>query len=204
MRGAHHDAVLISQFGVERVVLVKGVIPHRWPEVVPFQAENEFEDLGVELVIVVSVFLLNPTGERRRLVVEKDPSVFHLRWPLNVGPGSYEQGFMTMNGHICPPIPGGNTNLLGKIVDAVNRAAFVAAENDQSRCDAWQRLFDNLNEERFPLAGDCRHVNFVVPDQLIDGCALAQRADEDDLRWEMPNIVRERRLAPSDTLDVGS
>ena len=79
MRGAHDDAVLVGELGVQRIVFVEGVVPHRRPEVVGLQPQQQFEDFRIELVVVVSVLLLHPAGERGSLVVEKDAAIFHRR-----------------------------------------------------------------------------------------------------------------------------
>ena len=40
-----------ASFGVQGIVCVEGVVPHGGPEEVGLEAEQEFEDLGVELVV---------------------------------------------------------------------------------------------------------------------------------------------------------
>ena len=53
MRGAHDDAVFVCQLGIQRIIFVEGVVPHRGPEVVGLQPQQQLEYLGVELVVVV-------------------------------------------------------------------------------------------------------------------------------------------------------
>ena len=53
MAGAHHDAVHVGGGGVLGVVFVEGVVPHGGPQVVALAPQEQFEDVGVELVAVV-------------------------------------------------------------------------------------------------------------------------------------------------------
>ena len=71
--------------GVLGIVLVEGVAPHRRPEVVALQAQDQLEDVLVELVIEAAELLARPAAERRRLVVDEDAAVLHRRArPANV------------------------------------------------------------------------------------------------------------------------
>jgi len=80
MRRAHHDAVLVGEARVVRVILVEGVVPHRRPEVIAPQAQQELEDVRVEFRVEATELLLRPTGERRRFVIEEDAAVLDSRF----------------------------------------------------------------------------------------------------------------------------
>ena len=80
--------------------------------------------------------------------------------------------------NIRPPIPRRDADLLGQIVDAVDRAAFVAAGDHQRALHARERLRHHLDEKGFPFARDRSRIDLAVADQLIDQPALADRADD--------------------------
>src|SRR5690606_33298037 len=82
--GAHHrfvmggpddDAVLVGQSGVQGVVVGEGLTPHRRPQIVALQAQDELEDLHVELVIEVPEGFVYPSEQGWILVVEEDAPV---------------------------------------------------------------------------------------------------------------------------------
>ncbi len=41
--GAHDDAIFVGKPGIQRIVFIEGVVPHRRPEIVAFQPEYHFE-----------------------------------------------------------------------------------------------------------------------------------------------------------------
>ena len=49
MGGAHDDAPLVGHFGTERIVFVEGAAPHGGPEIIALEAQDQFEDVCVEL-----------------------------------------------------------------------------------------------------------------------------------------------------------
>ena len=63
MGGSHDDAIFVGQFGVQRVVFVEAIVPHGRPEVIGFEPQQQFKDVGVELVIIIPVFLIYPARE---------------------------------------------------------------------------------------------------------------------------------------------
>ena len=86
---------------------------------------------------------------------------------------------LPLDRYISPPIPWRHTHLLGQIVEAVNRSAFVAAGNDQSALDARHRLLYHLNQGRLPFSDDGRDVDPPLANQLIDQPAFANCANDD-------------------------
>ena len=66
VRRAHHDAVLVGQLAVQGIVFVERAVPHRRPQVVAAQSQDELEDLLVERVVVAAEALLRPTGAFER------------------------------------------------------------------------------------------------------------------------------------------
>src|SRR5260370_16927636 len=72
MRCAHHDAIFVGELGIQRIVLVEGVVSHRRPEIVGLQPQQKFKHFRVELMIVVPAFFSHPSREPRRPVVPKN------------------------------------------------------------------------------------------------------------------------------------
>ncbi|OQB95516.1 MAG: hypothetical protein BWX86_01161 [Verrucomicrobia bacterium ADurb.Bin122] len=174
MRGSHDDAVLVGQAGIERVVLVEGVVPHRRPEVVGAQTQQQLEDLGVKLRVEAAELLRGPTGQARSLVVEEDAAVFHDRLAGDVAAGAHVGLGAFLRRHVGPPVPGRDAELFGKFVEAVDRAALVAARDHQCTGDARHGRFDGGNDKRLPLARKVRGREFSGKDELVDQRAAAQ------------------------------
>src|SRR5690606_36610384 len=94
----------------------------------------------------------------------------------------YVQGITFDNRNISPPIPRRDAALCRNVVEAVDRAALVAAGDDDCLFDPRIGPCEYLHDERLPLAAHVAHVELACGDQLIDERALADRAGhEDDL-----------------------
>ena len=194
VRGAHDDAVLVGQARILGVVLVEGVVPHRRPEVVGTQAQHHLEEARVELAAVirhvrddvgiglgrdVAEFRPHPIGEVRRLVVQENPAITH-RGPLRDAAARLEgERGARRHGHVRPPVPRRHADLLRNFVDAVDRAALVAAGDDEGALDAGQRLLDGLDDEALPFSADGVHVELSRGDEPVDQAAFTHGADED-------------------------
>ena len=202
MRGAHHDAVLVGDLGIERIVFVEGVVPHGRPEIIALQAEDQLEDLFVELVVVGAELLLHPAAERRRFVVQEDAAILDRGLAFAVLAGLHEQGVLVDHGNVGPPIPGRNADLFGEIVDAVDGAALVAARDHQRAGDTGQRPVHHLDQERFPFAGYARGIDLALANQAIDQRALADGAGDHGVRAEPFVIVHRRRSGTGDASNI--
>jgi hypothetical protein len=181
VRRAHHDAVLVRELRVQRVVVAKGAVPHRRPEVVGLQAQQQLEDLRVELVVVAAELLPRPAGERGRLVVDEDAAVLHGRLTLHVAAGPYEELRARRGRHVGPPVPGRDAYLFGEFVEAVDGAALVAAGDDERALDAGPGPLDDLRDARLPEPAQALHFKLARACQLVYQAAPAERADDDDV-----------------------
>ena len=94
---------------------------------------------------------------------------------LNAG----QERVLVFDGDVRPPIPRRYAHLFGQIINAVDGSPFVAAYDDQPAGDAGQRFRHDLDEKRFPFAGNLRNINFAVADQLVNDPAFPNRADND-------------------------
>ncbi len=63
VRSAHHDAVFVGKAGIQRIVFVESVVPHRGPEIVGLQPQEQFKYLGVKLVVISPEFFFHPSGK---------------------------------------------------------------------------------------------------------------------------------------------
>ncbi len=202
VRRAHHDPVFIRKLRIQRIVGVERVVPHGRPEKVALHAEDQLEDLRIELVIVVAELPVHPAAQGRRLVVEKNAAILHRRRTFHVCARPDEQGLPACDRYIRPPVPGRDPDLFGQIVEAEDRAALVAAGDHQSVGNAWNRLWHDLNEKRFPLADDLRYIDLAIANQSLDDRAFADRAHEDHVRPEVGRLVCQLRGAARDAGDV--
>ena len=176
---AHYNAVFVCERGIQRVILVEGVVPHRGPEVVGLQSQQQFKNLGIELMIVVAVFFFHPSGEGWRFIVQENSAVLNCRRSLHIGARLYKEFIVMLDGNVGPPIPRRNPNLVGKVIDAVNCSAFIAPRDNQRAGHARQWFRHDANEKRFPFAGNGRHIDFAIANQLIDDFAFSNSANDD-------------------------
>jgi hypothetical protein len=179
VRRAHHDAHLVGQRAVFRIVVVERIAPHRRPQVVAAHAQDQLEQLAVEPVVESAELLLGPAGQRRRLVVQEDAAVTHDRRFGYARAGRHRQHVVARRRHVGPPVPGRDADLLRDRVQPVDRAAFVAAGHDERAGDARQRIAHGLHEISFPLATHCLGVDLPRARQPVDERTLAERADDD-------------------------
>src|SRR5215472_12965074 len=88
---------------------------------------------------------------------------------------------MVLRRNVGPIVPWRDADLLGEVVNAVNGSAFVTAANNQCIGDSRKRLRHNLQKKGFPFAGDFRSVDFLFANQLVNNCAFADGANEDQI-----------------------
>ena len=77
--GAHDDAIFGCEDGIFRVIIVEGITPHRRPEVIGFEAQQEFEHPLVKKVVKVAVFFMDPAAECGRFIIDEEAAVFYGR-----------------------------------------------------------------------------------------------------------------------------
>src|SRR5260370_38398313 len=100
MRSPHYDAVFVGEARILRIVFVKGVAPHRGPEIVSFQSKEQFKYYGVKLVVVSSKFFIHPSGERGRFIVQENPAVFYGRRALLIKAQLLGKRVLMRNGNV--------------------------------------------------------------------------------------------------------
>ena len=122
---------------------------------------------------------MRPAAEGRGLVVEEDAAVLDRGLAAHVAPGRDVERGAVADGHVGPPVPGRDADLLREVVDAEDRAALVAAGDDQGAVDARPRPLDDLDERGLPAAADLADVELAGLDEPLDQAAPAQRADDD-------------------------
>ena len=178
MRSAHHDSIFVGQFGIQRIIFIEGTSPHGGPEKIATQAEDEFEDLYVKFVVISAKFFLRPSGKCGRFIIQKDAAVLDGGLALKMTARLDEESILMRDGHICPPIPGRNADLLGEFVNAVDSSALVATDNDESGGDTGKGVGHGLDEIRLPLPCQRSGIDLVIADQLLKKGAFTQRGDD--------------------------
>ena len=103
--GAHHNAHLISQTGRFRVVLVEVGAPHGRPEIVGFQAKQQFKYFLIGLGVDATEMLGTPCAKARPFVVDEDAAILYGR-PFVDKSLVVVQFVLMYYGSICHPIPG--------------------------------------------------------------------------------------------------
>ena len=69
----------------------------------------------------------------------------------------------------------------GKIVNAVDGSALVAAGDDEGARDAREGMIDDLGEGRFPFTANRSDVDFVLANEAVDEGAFADRSNDDEI-----------------------
>ena len=88
------------------------------------------------------------------------------------GQRRYREHVLVLHGHVSPPIPRRHADALRDLVDAVDRAASVAARNDQVPVD-------DINDERLPLTFNGFDVPLLLFDKTIYQSALTDGSHDD-------------------------
>ncbi len=201
--GAHHDAVLVGEAGILGVVLVERVGPHGGPEVVGAHPQHELEYPRVELVVEPAELLPGPAGELGGLVVEEDSPVLDRGLALHPADGRHVKRVAAARRDVPPPVPRRDADLLGHLVDAVDRPPLVAAGDDKGPGHAGDRVVHDLDEEGLPFAADRHGVDLAARNEAVDERAAAERAEDDRVGTGRRLVRREGGPQPGDALDVG-
>ncbi len=157
--------------GVGGIVFGEGVVPHGGPQVVALHAQDDFEDFGVEGAVevrgraagdgVFAEFGADPEIEVGLFVIEEDAAVFDAGLTLLILAGENVERGLVIGRDVGPPVPRGDADLFGEVVNAEDRAALVAAGDDQGAVDAGQGVGDGLQKEGFPFAANAADVDLA-------------------------------------------
>src|SRR5580692_2559060 len=132
-------------------------------------------------MVVPTVFLVDPAGERRGFVVEEDAAVCDSGFADDPTAGFDVERIFVGGGDIGPPVPGRDADVFREIVDAVDGSTLVAAGDDEGARDAWEGMIDDLSEGRFPFAANGADIDFVLADEAIDEGAFADGSNDDEV-----------------------
>jgi hypothetical protein len=173
---------------VERVVLGERPAPHRRPQVVGLQPQHGLEDLGVEVRVEAAGIAGRlararstrgrPGAERRVLVVDEEPAVLHRRRALAVPPRQHVHLVLPGGRHVVPPVPGRDADPGRDVVRAVDRAALVAARDDEGPRTPGIGRSTTALQRGLPLAGGSRgrRASRPRPARRSADCARSRRA----------------------------
>ena len=188
--GADDDAHGVGGLHVLRVVGIESPAPHGRPQEVTLQAEYQFEHLLVETVVAVvgAERVLDPRRQAGCLVVEEDAAIAHGGFAVGVFAALDVCLAVLLDGHVGPVVPGRHAQLLRQLVDAVDRAALVAAGNDNLLADG---LDDVLLQAAFQVG------QHALLHPLVNLAVHADGAHEDG------RLVGQRRWAACYAADVG-
>ena len=150
--GTDHDAIFIGQNRILWIIVVKGIAPHGWPQEITFEAEDEFKDFFVKLMVETTKLFFGPTRKGRSFIVDKNAPIFYFGFAERVTARPNVKCSFGFDRHIGPPIPWRNANLGGDIVGTEDRAAFVAAYDHQCLIDVRKWFVYSLYQKRLPLA----------------------------------------------------
>jgi len=168
MAQADDDAVGVGQPAVLKVVEKEGVVPHSRPHEIAVLAQNHVEEFGVELVRqpvrapvgrvdrrvprYLAHYVVGGHGEvmgggvlghplfKLALVVDEQAAVFYRGLALHKRFGR-QYDFITVHRHaVREERERGNADGLRNFIEAINRAALVAARDYKAHIDARRRV----------------------------------------------------------------
>lgn len=192
MRRAHDDAIGVGKRLVSCVVDVEHGVPHGGPEVVGSVSQQELEHVGVEacteggVVRGLGVLGVDPAGEGGSLVVDEEAAVLHCRGFLHFDGSEGVDVGVRFGGDVGEPVPRGDTNLLGDVVETEDCTTLVAAcvvlamvcswheqqmrltGNNQSFARSVGRVLNHSADIRFPLSLNLAHIEFPALDQIVN------------------------------------
>ena len=129
------------------------------------------------VAIVRAVCVLHPCGQAGGFVVQEDAAVIDGRFSIGISTWLDVECCVFLYGNIGPPKPWADSHLFRQLIDAVYRAALVAAGDDHGL--AALGVVDGGDEIHFTFAVEAFPVDFLVFDELLDQRALVYRADDD-------------------------
>ena len=208
VRRAHDDAVIVGEHGVAWISVEGfGAGVHRRPEGVGLEAQQELEDFCVGLGADAAVFRFEgfrgPRLQAPILVIDEDAAILH-RWRAEAFQTrrNQQRGFL-FGRDVGPPMPGRNTDLLGKFIDAECGAAAVAADDDERLRHTGERFFHDGDDETLPRSGQRSDIDFLFCGETVDHRMFAQGADENQCSAFGEGRDGHGRLCPGDAFDVG-
>src|SRR6185437_10056570 len=169
---------------VQRVVLIERAVPHGGPQVIRLQPKQQFKDSLIKQMIEAAVFFVDPIRERWGLIIEENPAILYGGFTFDVSSRLDVQRIVMRDRNIRPTIPGRHANLFRDVIDSEDRAALVAAGNNESAGDPWQWMRNHLDQVRFPFAANGLHIDFLLLDELVDDGAAADGSDQNHIGWK--------------------
>ncbi len=154
-----------------RIVLGEGVVPHGGPKVVALHAQDDFENFRVERAVevggraagnsVFSEFRADPEIEIGLFIIEEDAAVFDAGLTLLKLAGANVEGRLVFRERRRPTNTGRDADLVGKVANAENGAALVAAGDDQRTFNSGLGVWRQPAKRRIPLTSDAAHIDLA-------------------------------------------
>ena len=183
--GGHDDAELVGQLGALQAGAVQAEIggPHRGPEIVALETQQQLEHLRIAGGVDAAEVGARPGAERGPFIVDEKAAVAHGRLfgERLVSLGQRDR-VPAAGPDMVPVHERRDADALGQVEQAVDRAALVAARNDQRAADAGQRVFDEGEEVDLPFprarrpARSCRFVPAHPARRCGQRCHRARRS----------------------------
>ena len=124
------------------------------------------------VAVVCAIGIFHPCCQAGSLVVEEDATVFHPWRRLILTAVAIYDMVLVLHRHVSPPVPRRHAHLAAELIDAVDRAALVRADDDEV-------AVDNVDEIALPLSAQFSDVDLMGFDDVADDFALAERAGDD-------------------------
>ena len=172
---------------VLRIIRIKTPTPHGRPHKVTTQTQNQFEHTSIKTMITIirAISVLHPSGQARSLVIQKDTPILYRRFSRRITSTRHRKILPGHHRHIRPVVPRRNTNLFRKLINPINRSAFVTSRNDE-------RLIHSVQGSRYH-----GHQVFLI-------LALQQRSIYLFRLYQFPDITAFQRTYHNHALYTGS
>ena len=172
VRCTHDDTHRVCRLQILGIVGIESPAPHSRPQEVTLQTQDEFKDLGIEVMVTIvgTKGILYPSGKTRCLVVEEQPTELYGWFTICICSGQDTHVVVLGYGDIHPPIPGRHTHLARQLIDAKYRTTTVATGNNHLSVDGG-------DDELLALALQVGQFTALHP--LVNLLVRANRTDKD-------------------------
>lgn len=201
MRRAEDDAPGVGERHGRGIVGADRLAPHRRPQVIALQPQDQVEDMVVEFGVDTAERCAAPAAERRFFVVDEDAAIFHLGRIGARACGDVEVG-AARDRHVGPPGPRRHADLLRQVIGAEGRAAPVGADDHQRPRDTRKGPVDDDLAIGLPAAGEVVGRQPAPRHQPVDQPAASQLPDHHHRTAGARGVQQRRGGGPSDPCQI--
>lgn len=155
-------------------------------------------EVGTEraVVSIFGILDIGPAGQGRRLIVDEETAVLDGRGLCDFDSVERVDLRVALRRYVGKPVPGGDTNLLGNIIDTVDCTSTIAScmvsifctcinteekftSNDERLLGAVHWVLHERADIRLPLSFDCADIEFAAGNQAVNQARVTNGSNDD-------------------------